>query len=737
MHSARRSLVACVLVLAALSARGGEPDYAALLRSHESRMVLLQQGVKALPPLFQIAVGKDQGLADEAQRMIRWLAVHSCDSPADRAAMTKALLATGDKDKALAVRKLAVASLAICGRADAVPLLIALANTAELGAEACDTLSQLPNGAATKAIAAALGDAKGQTRVLLGKALAARRDPEAVGVVATMLADEALREAAFASLVGTARAAASKELAEAVDGAEPEFRIRLLRALGRHPSPEGLSAALKYAGAAHKPERATAVETLGRLGDRSAAAIVLEATQSADPAVKAAALTAYRRIADRLATVDAAESAKMLAHVLPLVGEAERVAALGSLARAGQAAAVAAIAPLLAGDALPVGLAAARALQAIPGPEAVEAMRTALKAAKPPVRALLLDSLAERKAAAAVPDIVAMASDADERVQAAAMAALAAIASPEAEPAIAAALEKGAPAVQSAAALAYLALGEAWEQKEAPKALAIYHKILAKEVAPEPIVRALQGIGRLARAESATHAEPHLKGKRSVRNAAAAAYLAIASAIATAGDRKDAAAMLASILALKPAPACAADAAVRLRAIGGKVEIPAKDGLVTHWWLIGAWHAPIADWPKPRFPEKQVDLLKPHAIGKRKVQWTPRHSDDPEGSMMLDGILTPNDNAVAYAYAEIQVGQAQDVALEIASDDGCALWINGNKVYEHLENRGWGTPPDTVKAKLVAGVNKLLLKTCEGSGTWGFRLRLRDAQGKPLAFKMR
>ena len=195
--------------------------------------------------------------------------------------------------------------------------------------------------------------------------------------------------------------------------------------------------------------------------------------------------------------------------------------------------------------------------------------------------------------------------------------------------------------------------------------------------------------------------------------------------------------MLTRIVQLKPAVPCSGDAALKLRAVGVKVEIPAKDGLVTHWWVIGAWHAALDDWAKPRFPEKEVNLLKAYTIGKRQVHWRPHHTGEADGSVTLDSLVTPNDTAVAYAYTDIAVDREQDVSLEIASDDGCVVWLNGQKVYEHLATRSWGTPPDTVRAHLAAGANKLLLKACEGSGTWAFRLRIKDTQGKPLAFKMR
>ena len=738
MRSARTIAAGCGLLLAA-AALAAEPDYAAMLRSHETRMALLEQGVNALPPLLEIAVGSDRGLAAEAERMARWLAVRANDAPDARAAMAKALLETADKSKSLPVRKLAVSLLARCGRDGAVPLLLAMATAPELAAAACDALAQIPGNAATKALMGAFSKAKDEPRLLLGKALAARRDPAAVAVVATMLDDEALREAAFESLARTPGVAACKELARAIDKAEPAFRARALRVLGRRQCREALTPALTYASEKHKVERLAAVEALGRLRDRTAIAVLLEATKAGDPAVKAAALTAYRRLADSLVAEKPDEAAKMLAYLLPLVAtDGERIAALGGLRRARQPASVPAVTPLLAASDWRLSLSAAHALAAIPGAEATEAMRRALKTAGPKVRAALLAALAARKAAAAVPDIAALAADPDERVQIAAMQALAAIAAPEAEPAIRQAIDKGSPAVRTAAAQAYVALAEATIAKgDAPSARAILHQILALAVGEQPTLGALAAVARIPAAESAAAVEPHLKGPRAVRDAAARAYLAIATAIAATGDRKDAAAMLARICELKPPAACAGDAALRLRAIGVQVAIPARNGVVSHWWILGAWAADAQDWPKPRFPEKAVDLLKPGKIGDREVRWKPHRTDDPEGAVALDALVTPTQRAVAYAFAEIHVAQEQEATLEIASDDGCVLWINAKKIYEHLQTRSWGAPPDTVKAQLAAGANRLLLKACQGSGTWAFRLRIRGANGKPLAFKMR
>jgi len=738
--ASRRIAVYAALALGAAAAHGGEPDYRAMLRSHERRMEILRQGVKALPPLLAIAVDQDRGLAAEAERMARWLALRATDSPPSRQAMAKALLETADKSKEPAARKLAVALLGICGRDEAVPLLVAMLSQPELRTAARDSLVQIPGQAATKALADAFAKAKGPERGALGKALAARRDPAAVAVVATMFDDEALWQVAVESLAHTPGVGACKEMAIALDKAEPARCVALLRALGTRRSGHALRPSLKLARSGSEAERVAAIDTLGRLADPAAHDVLLEAASSNIAAIRLAALTACRRLADGLlAAGKADQAAKLLAQALPrAASDRERVAALGSLARARQPASVAVIAPLLAKGEPVVRLAAARALQAIPGAEADAAIRQALKPADPAARCILLEALAQRRVADAVPDIIALAADPHETVQVAAMQALARLPATAAEPAIAAALDKGSKPVKAAAAQACVALGTQWlAEGDKVNALAAFHRVLDAAPGRDGELAALAGLAAIASRDSAPRAEARLASKhKPLREQAAAACLAIATAMAADGHRQAATAMLKKLVAHKPPLAAAADAAIKLRAMGVQAPLPAADGIVSTWWLVGAWDADLGQWATPRFPEKEINLLKTYTIGKRQVHWRPQQADA-DGAVRLDPLLTPNDRAVAYAYAELLVAAPRDVVLEVASDDGCIVWLNGRKVHEHLEPRSWGTPPTKVKARLAAGANKLLLKACEGSGTWAFRLRVATPEGKPVAFKMR
>ena len=90
------------------------------------------------------------------------------------------------------------------------------------------------------------------------------------------------------------------------------------------------------------------------------------------------------------------------------------------------------------------------------------------------------------------------------------------------------------------------------------------------------------------------------------------------------------------------------------------------------------------------------------------------------------------DNRVAYLRTNVWSPAACDALLEIGSDDGNKVWLNGELINEVNKVRPVAPAQDTVKIKLKEGWNTLLVKVIQSSGQWSACVRIRTADGKPL-----
>jgi hypothetical protein len=114
------------------------------------------------------------------------------------------------------------------------------------------------------------------------------------------------------------------------------------------------------------------------------------------------------------------------------------------------------------------------------------------------------------------------------------------------------------------------------------------------------------------------------------------------------------------------------------------------------------------------------------AWGGRTYEWF-RHAS--KGDLIaLDEIFTPNELVVGYGFCQIRAAEAGRIILSIGSNDGVQVWLNGQKIHMHHPELGrWLQPDDdTVPIQLRAGLNNLLVKVEEGSGDYGFVVRLLD-----------
>ena len=94
----------------------------------------------------------------------------------------------------------------------------------------------------------------------------------------------------------------------------------------------------------------------------------------------------------------------------------------------------------------------------------------------------------------------------------------------------------------------------------------------------------------------------------------------------------------------------------------------------------------------------------------------------------LNGLFTPNDLVVAYAFCRINTPQELKTILSVGSNDGIQVFLNGEKIHEnHPRNGRWlQLDNDYIPVELKAGQNNLLLKVDEGAGDFGFAARFLD-----------
>ena len=188
-------------------------------------------------------------------------------------------------------------------------------------------------------------------------------------------------------------------------------------------------------------------------------------------------------------------------------------------------------------------------------------------------------------------------------------------------------------------------------------------------------------------------------------------------------------------------------AADKLKALGEKPDVVGHLGLVNEWWLVGPFDAPEkTGFNKVFEPESKVDLRAKYAgQGGSEIAWIRHHTDDTLAQLNLISAISSTREAVAYAYTEIDVAEAQQAQMGCGADDNCTVWLNGEKV---LAREQWlnGTRFDRFVApiKLKVGRNTLLVKVCQGpqhkdpevSNNWSMQLRLCDNQGQGIKFAL-
>jgi HEAT repeat protein len=117
--------------------------------------------------------------------------------------------------------------------------------------------------------------------------------------------------------------------------------------------------------------------------------------------------------------------------------------------------------------------------------------------------------------------------------------------------------------------------------------------------------------------------------------------------------------------------------------------------------------------------------------GSGNAEWRPMTA--PVNGIVDLGKLMPGENRVAYLRTILTSEQEQQAVLELGSDDGVKVWVNGKLAHANNAARACSPGEDKANLALKQGENVLLLKITQSGGGWAAVARLRDPAGKPLS----
>jgi len=114
-------------------------------------------------------------------------------------------------------------------------------------------------------------------------------------------------------------------------------------------------------------------------------------------------------------------------------------------------------------------------------------------------------------------------------------------------------------------------------------------------------------------------------------------------------------------------------------------------------------------------------------------------SADDENAVDLQAFYKDDtDRKVAYAFGEIEWPRDEVLQASFGSDDGAAVWVNGERVHRFVTPaRSVSLDSDHFAVPLRAGKNRVLVKVENGTRGWGFALSLLDDRGQEQASRLR
>ena len=601
------------------------------------------------------------------------------------------------------------------------------------------------------------------------------RDEVVAGLARLMRDPDAeIRETARRALANNpspkAAAALRAELAKADND---EWRVAMINALGWRGDTASVRAFIRFAGDRNEAVAKAAIAALGDVADDVAVAALGDMLKAGRPSVRDTVIDANLRAAEQLAVRGKqAEAAaiyeRMLAASQP---EPVRVAGVYGLAAARGEEALPQLVALIAGKDARMQLAAARAAQDIPGRAVTSRLAAAMNEVSPEGQALLLDVLGRRGDPEALPAVTSAVRSEDSAVRLAALGALRFIGNGSSVALLAERAAGGTPEEQTVArdALARLrgadidgvvidaigsangpVRGELVKAAAARRITAAVPLLFAAAADADESVRvaALNALGGLSTAKDLGKLVDILvkaEGEQTLK-AAEDAVVGVAQKL---DDREERTAQI--VAAMNGARPTAQASLVRvLGRLQGRSALAAvrkastsDDAVVkaAATEALARWGSQYCDaWlfsgPYKEEGKKCTDLFdiafdpeKPDA----KPKWKPlKQKFEKQDGLYELHKLVKEENVCGYVKTAVWSETEQKARLELGSDDGIKVWLNGEVVHQNNATRACRPAEDVVNVTLKKGWNTLMLKITQGGSDWSFCCGIKAADGAPI-----
>lgn len=560
---------------------------------------------------------------------------------------------------------------------------------------ALELARSLPGAEATMALAGWLAKVPAPVQVALIEALGQRGDPAAAPAVLEVARspEAAVRQAALTALGRLGDATAVPVLlaaAQSTNAAEQKAAREALLVLSRGNVTEALLSQLKVAGGG----QTEVLRALGGRADTAAVPKLLELAAGGDEATQVASLRALAVLAD------AGQTATLTRLVVEAKHESTRSEAKEALAaicqRAGGQPGGLNVAPIVQGvsgqgDALG-RIALLQVCSGLVHPKIRAALRAAAQDPAPAIREAAIRALCDSRDPAVLPDLLAVARDATP------------------------------PNLRVLALRGYvrLATDEETARVVGKSPIQLLQQVRSLAVRPEEKRILLAGLATVADPQALELVTPLLP-EAEVKEEAAQAVLQIAQAIGGAHPVETKAA-LHRVLEATSSPA------FRDRAVKLLRQMEAESEFLTAWQVAGPYRENGKDYAA-LFDREFAPETAPAS-----VPWRPMPvGTDPQRPWVLDLLkLFGGEQCVAYLRTSVHAETEQPAVLELGSDDGVKVWLNGKLVYANNTARPLTVGSDKAQVTLRAGWNSLRLKITQNNLGWECCARLVKPDGARL-----